>query len=153
MLIPENILHDRLTYLAYFPPEQRSTAANSLLEAVRAGCSEPHQVVGYALEKAARRTWNEAAHTLRLLAELDPEALLAGARWALWWESLPYAERQRLKAERSEPVIERWMAGQPPTEKQLRYLHNLGYRGPTPANRLEASKLIDGFRGGAHAAC
>lgn len=150
---PNDILHDRLAYLTYFPTEQRSSAVNILLEAVRAGCSEPHQVVGYALEKAARRTWNEAARrTLRLLSELDFEALLAGARWALWWESLPYAERQRLKAERSEPVIERWMAGQPPTEKQLRYLHNLGYRGPTPANRLEASKLIDGFLGGAHAA-
>jgi len=65
---------------------------------------------------------------------------------------LPLLERQRIKAERSETAIERWMAEQPPTEKQLRYLHNLGYRGPTPANRLEASKLIDGFmKGGKHA--
>ena len=152
MKTPNDILHARLTYLSYFPPEQRSTAANNMLEAVRAGCSEPHQVVGYALEKATRRSWNEAAHTLRLLSELDFEALLAGARWALWWESLPLLERQRIKAERSETAIERWMAEQPPTEKQLRYLHNLGYRGPTPANRLEASKLIDGFmKGGKHA--
>ena len=152
MKTPNDILHARLTYLSYFPPEQRSTAANNMLEAVRAGCSEPHQVVGYALEKATRRSWNEAAQTLRLLSELDFEALLAGARWALWWESLPLLERQRIKAERSETAIERWMAEQPPTEKQLRYLHNLGYRGPTPANRLEASKLIDGFmKGGKHA--
>ncbi|GIW31056.1 MAG: hypothetical protein KatS3mg071_1230 [Meiothermus sp.] len=143
MGIPENILHARQTFLSHFTDSQRSTANNLLLEAVRAGCSEPHQVVGYALETARRRCHLEAAQTLLLLAELDFEALLAGARWALWWESLPYAERQRLKAERSEPVIERWMAGQPPTEKQLRYLHNLGYRGPTPANRLEASRLID----------
>ena len=151
-MLPENILQDKLAYLSYFPPEQRSTAANNMLEAVRAGCSEPHQVVGYALEKATRRSWNEAAQTLRLLSELDFEALLAGARWALWWESLPLLERQRIKAERSETAIERWMAEQPPTEKQLRYLHNLGYRGPTPANRLEASKLIDGFmKGGKHA--
>jgi hypothetical protein len=35
------------------------------------------------------------------------------------------------------------MAEQPPTEKQLRYLTSLGYRGPEPANRLEASRLID----------
>lgn len=152
MAVPEPILQDKLAFLSHFPPEQRSTAANNLLEAVRAGCSDPHQVVGYALEKAARRSWSEAAQTLLLLFHLDPEALLAGARWALWWESLPLLERQRIKAERSETAIERWMAEQPPTEKQLRYLHNLGYRGPTPANRLEASRLIDGFmRGGDHA--
>ena len=152
MKTPNDILHARLTYLSYFPPEQRSTAANNMLEAVRAGCSEPHQVVGYALETACRRCHLEAAQTLRLLSELDFEALLAGARWALWWESLPLLERQRIKGERAEIAIERWMAEQPPTEKQLRYLHNLGYRGPTPANRLEASKLIDGFmKGGKHA--
>lgn len=152
MGIPNDILHARLVFLSYFPPEQRSTAANILLKAVRAGCSEPHQVVGYALEQAAHRTWNEAAHTLLLLADLDFEALLAGARWALWWESLPFLERQRIKAERSETAVERWMAEQPPTEKQLRYLHNLGHRGPLPANRLEASQLIDALvKGGQHA--
>ncbi|GEM83622.1 hypothetical protein [Meiothermus hypogaeus] len=143
MGIPEPILHDRLAFLSHFPPEQRSTAANNLLEAVRAGCSEPHQVVGYALEKAARRYHLEAAQTLLLLPELDFEALLAGARWALWWESLPPAEKRRIREERAEPAIERWMAEQPPTEKQLRYLASLGYRGPTPANRHEASRLID----------
>lgn len=152
MAIPNDILHARLAFLSHFPPDQRATANNLLLEAVRAGCNDPHQVVGYALEKAARRSWSEAAHTLRLLSELDFEALLSGARWALWWESLPLLERQRIKAERSEPAIERWMAHQPPTEKQLRYLHNLGYRGPTPANRLEASRLIDELlKGGKHA--
>ncbi|GIW28753.1 MAG: hypothetical protein KatS3mg070_2116 [Meiothermus sp.] len=143
MGIPNDILRDRLTYLAYFPPEQRSTAANSLLEAVRAGCSEPHQAVSYALEKAARRTWNEAAHTLRLLAELDFEALLAGARWALWWESLSPEEKRRFREGRAEEAIERWMEQNPPTDRQLAYLNRLGYRGPTPANRLEASRLID----------
>lgn len=152
MGIPNDILQDKLAFLSHFPHNQRATANNLLLEAVRAGCSEPHQVVGYALETARRRYHLEAAQTLLLLSHLDPEALLAGARWALWWESLPPAEKHRFRAERSEPAIERWMAHQPPTEKQLRYLASLGYRGPTPANRLEASKLLDQFvRGGDHA--
>lgn len=151
MGIPEPILHDRLAFLAHFPPEQRSTAANNLLEAVRAGCSEPHQVVGFALEKARQRSDLEAAQTLLLLSHLDPEALLAGARWALWWESLPPAEKHRVRAEREDEAITQWRAKQPPTARQLRYLHNLGYRGPEPANRLEASRLIDGFmKGGDH---
>ncbi len=143
MRIPENILHARLAFFSHFPHNQWATAANMLLEAVRAGCSEPHQVVGYAVEKARRRYWNEAACSLVELSELDPEALLAGARWALWWESLPPAEKHRFRAERAEEAKERWMAEQPPTEKQLAYLHSLGYRDLTPANRLEASRLID----------
>ena len=143
MNIPNDILHARLTFLSHFPPEQRSTANNFLLQAIRAGCNEPNQVVGYALETARRRCHLEAAQTLSLLSELDPEALLAGVRWALWWESLPLEEKQRLRKKRAEEAIERWMADQPPTEKQLSYLASLGYRGPTPANRLEASRLID----------
>jgi hypothetical protein len=142
-MLPENILQDRLTYLSYFPHNQRSTANNFLLEAVRAGCNEPNQVVGYALETARCRCRLEAAQTLSLLSHLDPEALLAGARWALWWESLSPEEKRRFREERAEEAIARWMAEQPPTEKQLRYLTSLGYRGPAPANRLEASRLID----------
>ena len=141
--IPDDILHARLTFLSHFPHNQRSSANNFLLEAVRAGCNEPHQVVGYALETARRRCHLEAAQTLSLLSHLDPEALLAGARWALWWESLSPEEKRRFREERAEEAIARWMANQPPTEKQLRYLASLGYRGPTPANRLEASRLID----------
>ena len=143
MNIPDDILHARLTFLSHFPLEQRSTANNFLLQAVRAGCNEPNQVVGYALETAYRRRHLEAAQTLLLLSHLDPEALLAGARWALWWESLSPEEKRRFREGRAEEAIARWMEENPPTEKQLRYLASLGYRGPAPANRLEASRLID----------
>jgi hypothetical protein len=141
--IPNDILHARLTFLSHFPHNQRATATNFLLQAIRAGCNEPNQVVGYALETACRRCHLEAAQTLRLLSELDFEALLAGARWALWWESLSPEEKQQLREGRAEEAIERWMEQNPPTDRQLAYLNRLGYRGPTPANRLEASRLID----------
>jgi len=150
--IPNDILHARLAFLSYFPHNQRSTANNFLLQAVRAGCNEPNQVVGYALETARRRCHLEAAQTLSLLSHLDPEALLAGARWALWWESLSSEEKRRFREERAEEAIERWMEQNPPTEKQMAYLNRLGYRGPAPANRLEASRLIDELvKGGKHA--
>ncbi|GIW28076.1 MAG: hypothetical protein KatS3mg070_1439 [Meiothermus sp.] len=142
-MLPENILQDKLAFLSHFPHNQRSAANNILLEAVRAGCNEPNQVVGYALETACRRCHLEAAQTLRLLSELDFEALLAGARWALWWESLSPEEKRRFREGRAEEAIERWMEQNPPTDRQLAYLNRLGYRGPTPANRLEASRLID----------
>jgi hypothetical protein len=152
-VVPEAILQDRETFLGHFATEQKSAAANLILKAVRAGCDNPHQVVGYVIATAERRLrlgWG--AELAQAVLELDRETLLAGARWALWWESLPYAEKQRLKAERSTPAIERYMAEQPPTEKQLSYLQALGYSGPAPANRLEASRLIDeAVKGGRHA--
>ncbi|AWR86674.1 hypothetical protein [Meiothermus taiwanensis] len=142
-MLPENILHARLTFLSHFPHNQRATATNFLLQAIRAGCNEPNQVVGYALETACRRCHLEAAQTFLSLFENNPEALLAGARWALWWESLSPEEKQQLREGRAEEAIERWMEQNPPTDRQLAYLNRLGYRGPTPANRLEASRLID----------
>jgi hypothetical protein len=152
-VVPEAILHDREAFLSHFTTEQRSAAMNLVLAAVRAGCSEPNQVVGYVIATAERRLklgWG--AELAQAVLALDREALLAGARWGLWWESLPYAERQRLKQERSTPAIERYMAGQLPTEKQLSYLQSLGYHGPAPANRLEASRLIDEAVKGGHRA-
>jgi hypothetical protein len=35
------------------------------------------------------------------------------------------------------------MREQAPTERQIKYLRRLGHHGPRPADRLEASKLID----------
>lgn len=146
------ILQERGLFLSYFPPEYRSTAANCLLEAVRRGCTTPPEVVDHALSAAYRRIYGSEAFTLLLLlAEVDPKALLAGARWALWWESLPFDERQRLKRERSEEAVTRWMEEQPPTEKQLSYLRILGHTGEV-ANRLEASRLIEQLKGRKHAA-
>jgi hypothetical protein len=148
-VIPEAILQDRETFLGNFTTEQKSAAMNLVLGAVRAGCDNPHQVVGFVTAEAERRLklgWG--VEVAQALLWLDREALLAGARWALWWESLPYAERQRLKLERSTPAIERYMEGQPPTEKQLSYLQSLGYHGLAPATRLEASRLIEAVKGG-----
>ncbi|GIW32872.1 hypothetical protein [Meiothermus sp.] len=143
MSVPERILHDRAAFLAHFPHNQRATATNVLLSAVRAGCCNVHQVVGYAVESARQRHWNEACLTLVLLAELDPEALEAGARWALWWERQPRDVKNRLKSERAGEAVEKWMSEQPPTGKQLAFLRKLAHTGPEPANRLEASRLID----------
>lgn len=35
-----------------------------------------------------------------------------------------------------------WMATQPPTARQLRYLKKLGYRGVKPGTRLDAFEII-----------
>lgn len=49
--------------------------------------------------------------------------------------------------EKAKRNTEGTMMGKPVTEKQLAYLQALGYLGPKPADRLEASMLIEGAIG------
>lgn len=134
-------------YLSYFPHSQRSGAINHLLEAVRAGCDEPNQVVGFALERARYKSqWSDYARLFLALAELDLDAIFAGARWGLWWESLSIAEKAAYRRPQQERAIQAWMEGQPPTERQMAYLKSLGYTGPEPSSRAEASRLIESLK-------
>jgi len=138
-------------YLSFFPFPQRSGAANHVLGAVRAGCNEPNQVVGYCLECARQKLpYSEVARLYLLVYQLDPDAIYAGARWALWWESLSPAEKAAYRKPRQEAAQKAWMEQQPATEKQIAYLRFLGYSGPTPANRAEASRLIETLKGVHH---
>lgn len=134
-------------YLSYFPHPQRSGAANHLLEAVRAGCDEPNQVVGFALERARYKSqWSDYARLFLVMAELDTDAIFAGARWALWWETLSPTEKAAYRRPQQERAIQAWMETQAPTEKQVAYLRALGYTGPEPSSRAEASRLIESHK-------
>src|SRR5205823_634194 len=78
----------------------------------------------------------------------DGAGALAYAAWVLWWEAMPDVERERLKAERARVYQLQAMGTQAPTERQIGYLRSLGYRGPAPASKAEASALIDRWRAG-----
>jgi hypothetical protein len=59
---------------------------------------------------------------------------------------IEYEDRQRVKAERAAPYLQRAMRGQPVTAKQTAYLQALGYAGPQPEDRAAASALIDSLK-------
>lgn len=108
-------------FLSHFPPNQRRSAVNFLTEAVKAGCKEPNQVVGYAIEKAKQKaSRSETARLFLLLAEVDPDALLAGARWVLWWESLALG-RGDVSGMSREQAIEQLRAWIPGLERVVKY--------------------------------
>jgi hypothetical protein len=78
-----------------------------------------------------------------------PSEALALAKEAIEYEQLAPEERSRLKATRAKAGLREFIAtkpesmlSKPPTDKQLEYLHKLGVT-ITPANRWEASQLID----------
>lgn len=143
-------------FLLHFPERERSAVANLFLLQVRRGASDPAEVVARATTEARGRLqravqYNDALWYAKVQEILDalqdyPEEAADLARWAIEWESLPHDERERRKAERGQQYKRQWMAHQPATEKQMAYLHRLGYRGPV-ASRQQASELIDRLSG------
>jgi hypothetical protein len=104
-------------------------------------------VTGLRQDLARRGRWNYASDLTPLRDTLcavlaHPTEALALAREAVDYEHLPPGEKSRLKATRAEQGRQTYMASLPPTNKQLSYLRKLGVA-TAPANRLEASQLID----------
>ena len=132
-------------FLNHFEPRQRGHIANIFLAPVRQGVIEPHRIVSAVrhelLQQAVKcKRWGNVETVQRnehIVTMIDThfDEAVDYARWAIWWESLSYPEKQRIKAER-------WMAQQPATEKQTKYLRALGYHGEIES-KLQASELID----------
>ena len=146
---------DPRTFLEHFPPGRRSTIANWFHYAVRGGASTPGAVCSAVWQTVQRRLqWRTDPETIAQLTTVlealqhDQAAALAYATSVIAYEALPYADRQRVKAERSIAFLASTMVGKEPTTKQLNYLLQLGYRGAPPVDRAQASALIDHLRQG-----
>jgi hypothetical protein len=143
--------------LQRFPSARRSYVANTFLHAVRAGARTPLQVlahVEHALSESAIRSrrWGFSETVERtemvysILNEYHDEALVF-CEWAIWWESLPPAERDRQKAARGAEYRTAYMAQKPASDKQISYVRSLGYTGEITSS-AHASELIDRLRNG-----
>lgn len=138
-------------WLEGLPEALRNVTAQWAHKAARAGASEPVAVLlGLALTVGEHRYWGSSdRERLAPIAEAlarDTAGALAYCAWVLRLEGLPPAERERLTAERGRPYREAAMTAQAPTERQISYLHGLGYRGPAPESKAAASALIDLLR-------
>jgi hypothetical protein len=144
----------RDAFLAHFPPARRSFVCNQFLYAVRRGANVPSLVVASVeaeLQKAQQwvRHWERDdqeryADLTAAIAEHRTEAL-AFAMWALRWEQLTPEQKAAYRAQQSSTHVQAWMATQPPTEKQRRYLEALGHTGDIES-RQHASELIEQLR-------
>jgi hypothetical protein len=138
-------------FLELWPAARRSLIVNQFCFAVRAGAKDPYAVLEAVGADAQHRFQQEGdagpqgeAQRILLLA-IDTDEAMNFARFILWRESLPYSEKQKLKAESAKDYQREWMKKNPPTEKQLKYLEALACH-VIPANRLEASDLIEKFK-------
>jgi hypothetical protein len=139
-------------WLAQWPTACRSLISNLFHKAVRAGATTPALIVTAVHADLRRRLryatpWLDATdatlHAVLQALQTAPQEAYPYAADVLAWEGLPRAERERQKRARAKPYRDTYMAGRPATEAQLRFLRGLGHTGAAPANRAQASWLID----------
>lgn len=146
---------DDRAFLDLFPANQRSTVANLFLRPVREGTTDAILVFAavYAeLRERIERPRSYAYDDSRDRFILDTlranyDAATAYARWCVAYEQLSPEDKQRRKQASTAEGIGLWQEQQPPTDKQVAYLHTLGYTGPVESRR-HASSLIEIYKRG-----
>lgn len=111
MAVPNDILRARAVFLIHYPPAHHAEALDLLCKAarkaLRAGVLTPQAVSGV-LAGLCRKHGSDLGglyDTTRRLLWQHPEAIRAGAKWGLWWESLTPRERKALNRENLERVM------------------------------------------------
>ena len=149
-------------FLDYFPQNEKSTIANLYLAQVRSGQATTPEAVHRLALAALRERWGRAieysrqpwgnrdaeqeraerlAEQLGILTRQAAAGVAYGA-WALEWEALSPAERERRKNSNSAQHIRNHVDREPATEAQINHLRKLGYSGPIET-KGHASSLID----------
>jgi hypothetical protein len=139
-----------VSWLLNFAAPRRSLLANLFCGVIRRGETSPAEILAQVgIEIQRRFAWltdpdkREFFHQVLSIIDADPKAVKNYTETVLAREQLPAAERVALKEERAKTFIVAAMRDKPATEKQLWLLRSKGYRGTLPADRAEASELID----------
>jgi hypothetical protein len=151
--LPHNLYQHNRPLFEHLPDRQHGPAFNLFLRPVREGLTtDPAEIVNHVVARLRqdlqRRGWGDMASYLMdrrkvLLAILaHPTEALALAQEAVAYHQLPPHVVAERKAARDAEGRRRYMASQPPTDKQVWYLRKLGVD-TIPENRLHASELID----------
>lgn len=139
-------------WLKQWPAAPRSLISNMFHFAVRAGATTPILVVSTVQAELRRRlryarppldATDEVLHAVLKSLQITPDEAYPYAQTVLDWEALPRDVRTHQKTARAKQSRDEYMSGLPATEPQRRLLHVLGHTGEVPANRLDASVLID----------
>jgi hypothetical protein len=136
-------------WLAQLPAHCRSSIANWFHNTVRGGVTTPEAVL-WQVQREAQSRLGSTGHVVDPycqaildLLRTDRAGALVYAASVIAYENLSHQDRQRVKAERAAPYLQKAMRGQPVTAKQTAYLRALKYAGPPPEDRAAASALID----------
>lgn len=137
--MPEMLRDDRRKFLEYFDPLKRATVANTFLTPIRKGMTDPDLIITEVYEKVRKD------EDKKYISDTIFKYLSDAFRYVSYlfdWERLPEAERKYYKNIQAKKAVKAYMAKELPTEKQLQYLRALGYTGPAPESKADASELI-----------
>lgn len=146
--------NDRSAFLNLFVESDRPAVSKFFFDLVRS-CPRNMLSIEFVIKKATvlsgmsgNQYRVDKVHKLNRMVEgikSNHEITAKYIDFLYYWESLSKEEKERFKKIRSSqaPEAQDRMAQYPPTNRQLNYIANLGYRGNLPANMAEASKLID----------
>ncbi len=137
--MPEMLNDSRRKFLGYFEPAKRATVANIFLEPIRRGIKDPEAVMTTVYEQTKRK--EDKRYITETIYNFINEAK-AYIEYLQDWEKLPDSEKQYYKNIQAKKAVKAYMAKEKPTEKQLSYLKVLGYTGPAPDSKADASELI-----------
>jgi hypothetical protein len=154
---PENPLNATPTRIAswldQWPISRRSTVANWFYAAVRKGHTTPRAIVAEVAQTIAHRLdWSPDPAQREWLCQVQeafhqqPTAAETYAASVVATERLPKKVRLQQKHEKAKPFLLESMRGKPVTDAQTWKLRTLGYRGPQPSDRADASRLIDALQ-------
>ena len=145
---------EKQAFLNHFLPNHRSTVMNQFLEPIRReGITTADAIVAYvsldAFERShSRYSRDETLATQRTLIEeieRDGTGAINLAEYCLWWESLSSEEKHKIRAPKNAEYARQYMQGQPPTEKQIKFLRSLGCT-EQPRDKAHASELIEKWK-------
>ena len=137
--MPEMLQDSRRKFLEYFAPEKRSTVANTFLTLIRKGMTDPDLIITEIYEKVRKD------EDKKYISDTIFKYLSDAFRYVSYlfdWEKLDPSEKTYYKNIQAKTAIKEYMSRDKPTEKQLQYLKALGYTGPAPESKADASELI-----------
>ena len=135
-------------FLQDYPKAGQGTITNWFCHAVRDGATTPAEVLSRVEYTVKRKIPVSDSYSLSnddlatLLEHLTDSEAEDFAAFIIEREALPDDVRERLKAASGATYQQAYMAGQPPTEKQISYLKKLGCA-EVPTSKAHASQLID----------
>lgn len=141
-------------FLSTLPPTIRGACFNLFLYPARKGVTDPADIVIevlHTLERRLRTSEGDSLENARLMVAAvrdDLEGAEECARAAIAHDARPLEERLAEKEHGKREGVNRWMQGQLPTEKQVKYLNFLGYKGPIPSSMAAAGELIESHQKG-----
>ena len=128
-------------FVGLFPANRKSGICNKILDKIRAGKDYAPEIARIILDSLGK--YPDDNGDILFILRNNTLLFLDAIDYYIEYEKLPYSEKQKLKQCKSKEYIEQYMREQSITDKQIKMLKGLGYKGEFNISRLGASNIIE----------